>query len=484
MGGHVIPVRCDHGAKVKRKLVLLRRWHAVIFLLGLWQPATCWGATYCTRTKWVDTGNGFQRLCTTDYEPVTFVLHFGAGTTNGTYHVRNAAGTDIAVFNVSTSAAGSVSVGPFDFISHGDDMPDQHGAGTFNIKDCVAATIAGGGAYSVSGGSMLVGVQTSDINEHPIPGSCPTVTVGGLTMDYYINGASPCGSAINVTAHWTNGTPVKASVVLNVQVGGLLMQIGCDANGCNSGSLPPSQLTAANGNPPYTVTAGVNSKSWDYGSDMKLHVPTVGSAPSSATCGDSIDIALDSGIGLSSPTPTPSPSATVNPSPTVTPEPSPITYEPPPSNNPGTTVTNGGVTGSGISNQDIYNDVKQALDDAGTRDSNFLTPDGGFAYGSGPPGEGNSAGNGLQSAVDRFTGDLGGSNQGLMEKVDAIDSLDLPTTIGDKSSWAFTLPVLGEITIDLSTFDTPVWAFRSLCLAILVVGAWFAIVKIVRSGVA
>jgi hypothetical protein len=71
-----------------------------------------------------------------------------------------------------------------------------------------------------------------------------------------------------------------------------------------------------------------------------------------------------------------------------------------------------------------------------------------------------------------------------MQKVDAIDSLTLPTSIGDKSSWAVTLPVLGNLTIDLSTFDGPVWAFRSLCLAILVVGAWFAMIKIIRSGVA
>ena len=139
---------------------------------------------------------------------------------------------------------------------------------------------------------------------------------------------------------------------------------------------------------------------------------------------------------------------------------------------------------SGITNQDIYNDVKQALDDAGNRDTEYIVPNGGFGFGSDPGGENGSAGNGLQSAVNRFTNDLSGSGDGLMQKVDAIDSLTLPTSIGDKSSWAVTLPVLGNLTIDLSTFDGPVWAFRSLCLAILVVGAWFAMIKIIRSGVA
>jgi hypothetical protein len=133
---------------------------------------------------------------------------------------------------------------------------------------------------------------------------------------------------------------------------------------------------------------------------------------------------------------------------------------------------------------DIYDAVRQALDDAGTRDSEYAVPDGGFNLGSNPSGENGGSGNGLQSAVDRFTNDLEGSSDGLMGYVDSIDSLNLPASIGDKSSWSATLPVLGDVTINLSGFDTPVWAFRSLCLAILIVGAWFAMIRIIRSGVA
>jgi hypothetical protein len=305
-----------------------------------------------------------------------------------------------------------------------------------------------------------------------------------------------CTSDVHVTAHWAHA-PAKfaAGVVVDFEVGGIFAQVQCNAFGCATATIPYGQLNAL-GSAPYNVnTVGIAANSWTQewvggtGGHIVTQAPTIsGTVPNSLACGGTLDVGLDANLPL--PTPTPSPTATVSPSasPGLTPQPTPSTppidYATPPPNNPGTTVTNGGTTMSGITNQDIYNDVKQALDDAGNRDSNFVGVNGGFGFGSDPAGESGAAGSGLQSAVDRFTGDLSGTSDGLMGAIDSIDSLTLPTSIGDKSSWALSLPVLGEINVDLSTFDTPVHAFRALCLGVLIVGGWFAMIKIIRSGVA
>lgn len=305
-------------------------------------------------------------------------------------------------------------------------------------------------------------------------------------------GSSECKEAVTVTAHWQGGAPHAASVVVNAVVGGYLAQIQCEADGCNSGTIPAAMLNLT-GSSPWSVDAGVDTRSWAIcgveGSRYQTKV-TIASGPSTVACGGTVDIGISA--NCVQPTPTPSPSASIAPSPSTTPvitpaptpSATPLQYPTPPPNNPGPTVTNGGTTGSGISNQDIYNDVKQALDDAGTRDSHFGAPNGSFGFGTGPGGENGTAGNDLQSAVDRFTNDLSGAHDGLMGYVDSIDSLDLPTGIGEKKTWNATLPVLGDIVIDATPYDGPVWAFRSLCLAILIVCAWFAMIRIIRSGVA
>jgi hypothetical protein len=377
-------------------------------------------------------------------------------------------------------------------VNYFNDTPVENGDSTTPYTSIYVTNPTGPAGYT---SGMSAGSRPTVGGSTVCDGVSPTFK-GYTYWDFYCLGAAPgCNSDVTVTAHWAGGAPHAAGVVVNAVVGGYLVQLQCDANGCNSGTVPSAKLNLT-GTSPWSVDAGLESGSWTIcgvsGSRYQT-TPSITSAPSTVACGGTVDIALASGCATT-PTPSPSPSATVAPSPSVTPSPSvspvpspsatPLQFPTPPPNNGGTTVTNGGTTMSGITNQDIYNDVKQALDDAGTRDSEFAVADGGFGFGSDPGGENGSAGSSLQSAVDRFTNDLSGSGDGLMEKVDAIDSLSLPTSIGDKSSWAVSLPVLGDLTIDLSTFDGPVWAFRSLCLGVLVVGAWFAIVKIVRSGVA
>lgn len=449
---------------------------------------------YCTRTKYKDFNNGYTYICTNGYYPIVFRVFWGPGTTPGSYQVKRADGSPIVNFSVPAGgAAGSYTdPSPHNYYSFGTALPDVSGAntGTFNggIEDDTAVRVDGPTSYPASGGGWLGWTQTNvDISGTSGPSCGANSQRGTIEIDYSFNGGSACGD-LTVTGQWSGTTPTIADTLMNLQVGGILVQVRCDAGGCGSATVSAAQLQVISpGATSFAVSGGLDSNSWAAcgpKNQLQRYSPTA-TVANSVACGHTLTFTVQG----CAPSPTPVPSATVSPSPSIpppspTPAATPLQYPTPPANNPGPPVTNGGTTMSGITNQDIYNDVKQALDDAGTRDSEFGVPNGGFTYGNNPGGENGSAGNGLQDAVDRFTNDLNGTSDGLMGAVDSIDSLDLPTSIGDKSSWNFSLPVLGEITIDLSTFDTPVSAFRILCLAVLLIGAWFAMVKIVRSGIA
>jgi hypothetical protein len=396
---------------------------------------------------------------------------------------------DAGVVHPGTTVIGGVShpscsdcAGGTSYISHG---------GVTTMMPCFSGGVLTWSSGSTGSGSGTV-TWTGGTVTRQDQGTGGGGTVGG---NVHIEvGPSTCTSPVHVTGHWAGGAPHGAGVVANIIVGGYLVQVQCDANGCNSGDVPAHALMLTGGFPT-NVEGGLMPGSWaicGVEGSRYLTTPTMDALPSTVACGGTVDAAIHSNCSSPTPTPDPSPSASVAPSPSTTPvitppptpSSTPLQYPTPPPNNPGTGVTNGGTTGSGISNQDIYNDVKQALDDAGTRDSHFGVPNGGFGFGNDPSGENGTAGNGLQSAVDRFTGDLHGGSDSLMGYVDSIDSLDLPTGIGDKKTWNVSLPVLGDITVDTTPYDTPVGILRALCLAILIVCAWFAMIRIIRSGVA
>jgi hypothetical protein len=69
-------------------------------------------------------------------------------------------------------------------------------------------------------------------------------------------------------------------------------------------------------------------------------------------------------------------------------------------------------------------------------------------------------------------------------KLESIQPLNLPTSLGTKTSFAMTLPKLGAITIDLSPYQSTISIMRSLLLMVMLIGAWFASVRIIRSGIA
>jgi hypothetical protein len=473
MAHDVISVRRDHGATMKRSVLILLLVAGRVFA----------GGTVTFHYNYYEVGGVPQ--CPNPYG-------LGQNPIRYRYHVHVGHHPSVTTY--------------FAFKVNGFTSPSQ----TFVVHTDGSVDLPSDRTYGVYGSPTNLSTTWSDIVSDPAgetgtfsPASDALTAINvwdngsPAEQDYdvhiYVLGSTPtCEDDVTVTAHWDGGAPHGAGVVVNILVGGFLGQVQCDANGCNSGTFPADKLNHT-GSAPYGVDGGVDPNSWAIcgvpNARYQTKVTNVGSWPTSVACGGTIDIPISANCAAT-PTPSPSPSASIAPSPSATPvltpppEPSPITYETPPPNGSDTTVTHGGTTGAGISNQDIYNDVKQALNDAGTVDSDFISPNGGFAYGNNPDGEGSGAGNGLQSAVNRFTDDLSGSSDGLMGYVDNIDSLNLPTSIGDKGSWDLTLPVLGELTVDTSAFDTPVAAFRALCLAVLIVGAWFAMIRIIRSGVA
>jgi hypothetical protein len=205
------------------------------------------------------------------------------------------------------------------------------------------------------------------------------------------------------------------------------------------------------------------------------------------------------------PTVSPTPSATPTPTqPAVTPSPTPTGPSTPPPNlgEP----TTGGEGDIRVTNpQDIYKpivdrielsdnnrkkDLVDALNQAGSKDNNQNHGpkgiDAGFAVGTQPSGVTSNVGNtalntSMGNANTRFTE----SSSNAVSKIESIQPLALPTTaLGNKMTWALTLPMLGALTIDLTPYQATITLMRSLLLMVMMIGAWFATIKIIRSGIA
>ncbi len=212
-----------------------------------------------------------------------------------------------------------------------------------------------------------------------------------------------------------------------------------------------------------------------------------------------------------SPTPTPSPSptgsATPTPSPRLTPTPTPSGASTPPPNLAGPVGGSGGGTSSNgdvrvVNPQDIYKpitdaitqselnrkqdmiDALKAAGDSGTDPAPLINSQ--FILGTQPTEI--STGTVKDSfkttsatAQQKFDGALSNGTN----KIASIQSVNLPTTnVGNKKQWGVTLPVLGTMTVNIEPYMTTINLMRSLVLMIMLVGAWFATIKIIRSGIA
>jgi len=157
-------------------------------------------------------------------------------------------------------------------------------------------------------------------------------------------------------------------------------------------------------------------------------------------------------------------------------------------NPPRTIVNNAGVTMGDATNQDIYNDVLRANIDAGnsSRASSFS---GRPEMGDQPDGVGGSQADEIGDKLTEITSKQGEAKDGVLEEVNKFGSggskaLTLPSSIGTKTSWSVTLPVLGDFSVNISPYLTTINLLRSLQLFVLSILAFFASVKIIRSAVA
>jgi hypothetical protein len=220
-------------------------------------------------------------------------------------------------------------------------------------------------------------------------------------------------------------------------------------------------------------------------------------------CGTQVTVALVGAYDDAPTTPTPSATVGGTPAPTATPTPPYPTASPIPTVSPGatpapnatgTTVTNGtqgSNTGNGLTNQDVYNDVKQALVDAGNGGTQPGTSasgtNGGLQTGGQPDGEGGDQADNLTTAGNNLSTNAASLRSNITTKMGQLHPIDLPTTVGETKTFTVTLPgpfsAHGSFSIDLTPYDTLVSVFRALTLMAVLIGGWFCGVQIIRSGI-
>jgi hypothetical protein len=196
------------------------------------------------------------------------------------------------------------------------------------------------------------------------------------------------------------------------------------------------------------------------------------------------------------PTPTPTPPPTPTPTPTPTPEPSAPTSTPPgstpyPSAPPptgGGPYVGGGSGGSGqgvvvVNPQDIYKPITDKLDEK-LKDNHTKTPDGTADLGGQPDEIANDPKGDTKSKLAAGNSALVNTKTGAVGKIAGIQTVAPPTVTGNKTSWAVTLPKLGSFTVDISPYMTTITIMRSLLLMMMLIAAWFASIKIIRSSIA
>jgi hypothetical protein len=203
------------------------------------------------------------------------------------------------------------------------------------------------------------------------------------------------------------------------------------------------------------------------------------------------------------PTPTPEPSATP-PIPTPTPgenyappNPTPPYQQPPgggtnpPSNppNPGTGSTPFPTSSSDgnvhVTNaNEIYKPIVDAIN--GTDQAPVGAPEinSGFETGSQPVAIANDQSATIQQSINDGRAKHTEAVSSGTGKLSSLQPLQLSTAgISNKMSWTITLPKLGSFVIDISPYASVISIMRALLLMVLLIGAWFSSVKIIRSAI-
>lgn len=332
------------------------------------------------------------------------------------------------------------------------------------------------------------------------PGYCCGVDVRS-TVDFTIG--SSCGG-VTVNGSWIHGSPHPAHAIIDVEVGGILQQIDCEAAGCQSAVIPGAQYQLVNGGGSAIVSYRVHPGSYDYCSvdSQDPQTPTIATGSSvTASCGSTVTFFLDSHCATATPTPTPAPTSTPSPTPTPTviPTPTPAVVPTPVPNAAGTSVTNGtatttGTPGVGISNQDMYNDVKQALVDAGNAGtppnplSGLGGPGGGGIYDTtGGAGTDSNPFGGIDSDVQNGIQGVQSSAQDTMGNIADASTVIMPDLPVGCWEYICLLPMPGgphTVDIDLSGYSGPIGAFRNLCSFVVSMILFMGLMVVFRQGVA
>lgn len=187
------------------------------------------------------------------------------------------------------------------------------------------------------------------------------------------------------------------------------------------------------------------------------------------------------------PTPTPLPSTTPAPSTTPMPTVAPSATPPPPTPRPtGPPVPDptGASTVVVANPQDIYGPIVDALN--GLDEAPVIAPvlDPYFDTGPQPDAIANNSGVDLPQKFDAAQRKLDESVSAGKSKLNSITPLSLPTVGATKCEWNVTLPVLGSFVVTICPYVTIAGYMRALLLMVLLIGAWFTSIRIIRAGIA
>ncbi len=174
--------------------------------------------------------------------------------------------------------------------------------------------------------------------------------------------------------------------------------------------------------------------------------------------------------------------------PPKTPTPPPTTPEPKPNddNRPPPSVPvrgNGGTAGA--QEVDVYDDVRNALNDAGNADTTTGTISRDFDAGEQPDGIDQSYDTmqTLDDSAKGITTDV--SNLGDDFKVQmGTAAMSLPSVGVAQLVFPVALPVLGSFNVDISPFSAIIGYMRNLCLLLLYITFWVAAKNAIRSSIA
>lgn len=341
---------------------------------------------------------------------------------------------------------------------------------------------------------------------------------GGATRYYHYAvtvdtaGVSSTTSTFTITFNWTGngqsgtGSPYTAELVVSHIAKQATFVLNWDNSGCH---IPETGTLQINGVTVATASMGSNAVGQTTFTDTDAaagdsYVWVVdGATIASGTVAFSVEFPLAFSVSdnfsntCPEPTPTPTPTPSSTPTPTLppgpTPTPPPATPPPAPSQPPVTSSpptnhqTGGGGVGEGIvvlNPEDIYGPIVDAING---KDDSGLGPhdiDSSFDTGDQPDAIANDQTSDVADVLGDAQDSYNGATTAGKTKLGQLQPLTMPTGITTKTSWSITLPILGAMVVDISPYQTVITLMRSLLLMVLLIGAWFASVRIIRSGIA